>query len=343
VPESFLGLSASDRREALNFVASQTGRPANLLEKDVWVVQALDVLYSSRFRPHLVFKGGTALSKVHRVIDRFSEDVDLTYDIRELAPDETAQAMQELDVIPESRSQQSKLSDLIRQERLPSWIANQVVPILKEKLSGYEDLKFRHESDTVYIEYPPVITPSKYAAPAVRLEFGGRSTGEPASEHSVTCDMAAHIPDLLFPTATPRTMEISRIFWEKATAIHVYCLQGREKLAARFSRHLHDLASLQTKGYAADAIAARNVAETVVRHKAMFFRMKAADGNVIDYTVAIEGGLILIPRGEDLEALRTDYQLMIDEGLLLTDAHDFDSLIAQCTTLQREVNESTAN
>ena len=56
MPESFLGMSASDRREALNFVASQTGRPANLLEKDVWVVQALDVLHSSRFGPHLVFK-----------------------------------------------------------------------------------------------------------------------------------------------------------------------------------------------------------------------------------------------------------------------------------------------
>ena len=170
MPESFLEMSVADRREALNVAASQTGRPANLLEKDVWVVQALDVLFSSAFGKHLVFKGGTALSKVHRVIDRFSEDVDLTYDIRKLAPDETSQFMKELDVIPESRSQQSKLTDLIRQERLPSWIATQVVPILKEKLSGYEDLKFRHESDTVYIEYPPVITPSKYAAPAVSLE-----------------------------------------------------------------------------------------------------------------------------------------------------------------------------
>jgi hypothetical protein len=74
----------------------------------------------------------------------------------------------------------------------------------------------------------------------------------------------------------------------------------------------------------------------------MFFRMKAADGSVIDYTAAIEGGVILIPRGEDLEALRADYRSMIDEGLLRTDAYDFDSLIAQCTTLQREVNESIA-
>lgn len=172
----------------------------------------------------MVFKGDTALSKVHRVIDRFSEDVDLTYDIRELAPDETASAMQDLDVIPESRSQQSKLTSLIREERLPDWIATQIVSLLRQKLAGYDGLHFKHESDTVLIEYPPAVAPSKYAAPAVRLEFGGRSTGEPASVREVICDMAPLLPDLLFPAATPRTMEISRIFWEKATAIHVYCL-----------------------------------------------------------------------------------------------------------------------
>src|SRR5438270_11684296 len=105
MPEAFLELPAPDRQEALNFAASQTGRPANLLEKDVWVVQALDVLFSSEFGSHLVFKGGTDLSKVHRVIERFSEDVDVTYDIRELAPNETANAMKELDVIPATRAQ----------------------------------------------------------------------------------------------------------------------------------------------------------------------------------------------------------------------------------------------
>ena len=45
MPESFLEMSVADRREALNIAASQTGRPANLLEKDVWVVQALDVFF----------------------------------------------------------------------------------------------------------------------------------------------------------------------------------------------------------------------------------------------------------------------------------------------------------
>jgi Nucleotidyl transferase AbiEii toxin, Type IV TA system len=137
-------------------------------------------------------------------------------------------------------------------------------------------------------------------------------------------------------------MEISHIFWEKATAIHVYCLQGKEKLAGRFSRHLHDLARLRETGHAAKAITARTVAETVAEHKAMFFRMKAADGSVIDYGRAVKGGLVLIPRGEDLDALRADYNFMIEEGLLLEDAHDFDDLITQCTALQKEANEAVS-
>jgi hypothetical protein len=81
-------------------------------------------------------------------------------------------------------------------------------------------------SVTVLIEYPTITAHSKYAPPKVRLEFGGRSTGQPACPHGATCDVASYVPDLVFPTATLRTMEISRIFWETATAIHVYCLQG---------------------------------------------------------------------------------------------------------------------
>jgi len=87
--DEFLALANSGREGALNFAVLENERPANLLEKDIWVVKAHDVLFSSDFGPHLVFKGGAALSKVHHIIERFSEDVDVTYDIRQLAPDET--------------------------------------------------------------------------------------------------------------------------------------------------------------------------------------------------------------------------------------------------------------
>jgi predicted nucleotidyltransferase component of viral defense system len=49
----------------------------------------------------LTFKGGTSLSKVYKIIDRFSEDIDLTYDIR---------------------------------ARLPEWIAGSVKPVLEGSL-----------------------------------------------------------------------------------------------------------------------------------------------------------------------------------------------------------------
>ena len=85
--DRFLNLSDAERQEALGVAASNSGRPAHLLEKDVWVVWCLGALFGSPLGEHLVFKGGTSLSKVYGAIRRFSEDVDLTYDIRAIAPD----------------------------------------------------------------------------------------------------------------------------------------------------------------------------------------------------------------------------------------------------------------
>ena len=59
------------------------------VEKDFWVCWVLDVLFNGmgEGHPRLLFKGGTSLSKAYQVIRRFSEDVDLTYDIRAIAAD----------------------------------------------------------------------------------------------------------------------------------------------------------------------------------------------------------------------------------------------------------------
>ena len=80
----FQSLSAQDRRDALEVAASLSGRRAHLLEKDIWVVQTLSVLFDAPFGRDLVFKGGTSLAKAYHAIRRFSEDIDITYDIRAL-------------------------------------------------------------------------------------------------------------------------------------------------------------------------------------------------------------------------------------------------------------------
>ena len=120
MPENFFHLNTKDKAEVLQVGASASGRPAHLLEKDIWVVWALSTLYESPLGEHLVFKGGTALSKAYRAIRRFSEDVDLTYDIRVLAPDLVNNAPAGIDAIPPNRSQEKKWTDKIRKELLPA-------------------------------------------------------------------------------------------------------------------------------------------------------------------------------------------------------------------------------
>lgn len=109
------------------------------------------------------------------------------------------------------------------------------------------------------------------------LEFDARSTGEPASLRDVTCDANGLIEGVTFPTATPRVMHAERTFWEKATATHVFCVQGRLR-GERFARHWHDLVRLDDAGIADVAISDRNLASAVARHKRMFFAEKTAGG-----------------------------------------------------------------
>ena len=53
---------------------------ATIIEKDFWVCWTLQKIFSSSVLPGPLFKGGTSLSKVYKVIERFSEDVDIVLD-----------------------------------------------------------------------------------------------------------------------------------------------------------------------------------------------------------------------------------------------------------------------
>lgn len=73
MPEVFLSLPIRERTDILQTVAARTGRQADILEKDVWICWVLQTLFAIPDRHPMALKGGTSLSKVYRVIDRFSE------------------------------------------------------------------------------------------------------------------------------------------------------------------------------------------------------------------------------------------------------------------------------
>jgi hypothetical protein len=333
--ENFLDLTSSDRLEALQAASSASGRPIHLLEKDVWVVWSLHQLFSGNHGKHLVFKGGTSLSKAYDVIRRFSEDIDLTYDIRAIAPDLFDGKNPPF---PSTKSQATKWKGKIA-DRLESLLTKELLPVLSAALAPLSATA-RADKDRIYVEYKPLATGTGYVKPTIILDFGARSTGEPHEARVVRCDAAQYLPEISFPEATPTVMSPLRTFWEKATAIHVFCHQGEFRGGDhRFSRHWHDLTRLDATGFADDAIRNRQIGKDVAAHKAIFFAEKHG-GKPIDYRAAVSGSLRLVPTQEKtLATLEDDYNRMVEDGLLMDRADSFQSLMKQCANLAAKANE----
>lgn len=331
--EDFLSLTKEEQREALGVAAQKAKRPVALLEKDIWVVWAVDALFSSVFSHHLVFKGGTSLSKGYNIINRFSEDVDITYDIRQLIPD-----LMQGRMLPENGSQEKKWTKAVR-ERLPAWVKEKIAPMLQEhaEKTGAR-VEINPDGERIFIEYETVSEGrDDYVSPRVMLEFGARSTGEPSEDVTVSCDAASFLPELIFPKAKPRVMLPRRTFWEKATAVHVYCKGG--KVRDRYSRHWYDLARLGETRHAQEAIDDADLAKQVAEHKSWFFSEKDRDGHEIDYITAVSGSLCLVPTDKAaLDALRDDYTRMREAGLFSEEPESFDELMDKCKVLEVRAN-----
>lgn len=186
----FFELSSDERLEALVQAANVSGRPPHLLEKDVWVVWSLRHLFAAPYAPQVVFKGGTSLSKAYGVIQRFSEDVDLTYDIRAIAGDLIGDAGTPL---PASKSQEKKWSKEIR-ARLADWVAIDVGPRLQHDLEEHGlPATVQVDGDKVFIHYTPL---AKAVADHKSIFFAEKSPdGAPIDYHAAISGGLRLVPD----------------------------------------------------------------------------------------------------------------------------------------------------
>jgi hypothetical protein len=336
MPEAWFELDDATRREAIEQAAAQTGQAVHILEKDVWVVWALSVLYGSTFAEDLTFKGGTSLSKVYKLIDRFSEDIDLTYDISRLVPDLADHGFSQ-EMIPETRSSANRIRKEVS-DRLPQWIASEIVPLIESAVArDATGATVAAEKDLVTITYPALTPGNGYVAPTIRLEFGARSTGRPNGPHPITCTAAAVIGEIVFPTAAPLVMAAERTFWEKATLAHLYALNGKMS-GNRYSRHWYDLAAFGSSSFLPGATNDQGLAEQVARHKARFFRANDSTGQEVDYLQAVRGQIRLIPAGDALERLEADYLAMDEDALFFAKPPSFTEVIEACGAIERTIN-----
>ena len=337
MPEAFLSLTSEEQGDILNTCAERTGRAAAILEKDIWICWVLQTLFSIPGHLPMVFKGGTSLSKGYRIIDRFSEDVDVTLDYKALIPGFDPFAK---DV---TKTKNKKFSEALK-SCVDRQIREGIVPALKaasEKLvsADHHDIRVDDDGEKVWFAYPSTVeNPMAYLKTDVLLEFGGRNAIDPHEPVEITPDIAKLTDHLDYPKATIAVLSPKRTFWEKATLIHVEC--HRRRLAAspeRLSRHWFDLVSLAGHDMGRAALENRALLEDVVRYKTVFFNSSYAH-----YDHCLNGRLRLVPDKDQLTPLKSDYDAMRAASIIRPDAPKFDVLIDQIREIETEANRLSA-
>lgn len=326
--DAFLQLSPEEQAEILQTCAGKLGRRPEHLEKDVWICWVLQGLFTMPSRLPMAFKGGTSLSKVYGAIKRLSEDVDVTVYYKSLD-----QSIDPFDPNV-SRSARDKYTELLK-AKLAEHTKNVIQPHFEKLVTQLAEeppkpITISDDGEKLFIPYP-----SRFGADeSVFLEFGGRNVISPNEEHLLRPYISTQLPELRFPEGTVRVLVPSRTFWEKATLIHVACNRADPKLGAdRQSRHWHDLAVLADHNIGKTAIPDRGLLEDVVKHKGVFFR-----ASYTNYEACLSGALRLIPGTSLLQALRTDYEKMISNGMFEGEPPSFDSIIVRLEKLEKQIN-----
>lgn len=330
---SYFDLSLAEQADLLHGLAPVMGRRAEILEKDLWLCQALGTLFALPRRKPMAFKGGTSLSKVYRAIERFSEDIDVTIDYQSLAAGAP-------DLATLTNTQRKKLSDALK-AALTEHVATELAPALRaalaEALPRHEvSVEISDDAEKLWLFYPSAVeSADAYLRPSVLIEFGGRNATLPQDAVTIAPDVAAHVPHLDFPSARVAVLSPLRTFWEKATLIHVECQRPRLQASAeRLSRHWYDLARLSDHDIGSQAIDDFELLKDVLRIKETFFRSGHSH-----YDLCLTGGLKLIPPAPLLNALRQDYQAMLSAQMFYGEILPFERIVERLRALEQQINQ----
>ncbi|MFK4754659.1 nucleotidyl transferase AbiEii/AbiGii toxin family protein [Oceanobacter antarcticus] len=321
----------------------EDGLPDFFLEKDLWVTEILRLLYEERLLGDyaVAFKGGTALSKCWKVIDRFSEDIDLSIHWADLADAEDEAAAWEQSI---SSGSQIKKFRKRQSDRLIAW-SEQFVKRLNQRLAEYgiEGLGAELEADShgekINVHFPRVIKgDNNYHLDHVLLEFGGRNRGQPTETHAIESYLAdiPELQELTLPKATVQAYDPSYIMWEKLTALHQFSTMQREPDAHRLARHWYDVDCMLQKGVV-DLASANQARDDVVEMKKQRWAEKG-----VDYELALQGELTLVPAAERLAGIASDHKAAIQGRMFFVrrQPDDFDQIVERISRAQDVINKT---
>lgn len=341
-------LAAGDaaRRDLFLATAQRIGTSAQNIEKDFWVCWTLDLLFNRLpTGPRLLFKGGTSLSKGYGLIERFSEDIDVTVfrqDIGEPAEVADLQALS-------GKKRQARL-DAIRtacqdyinkdlQAALAALVATRLdAARLAAGAARVEPDPEDPDRQTLLLWYPATSDADPYIRSAVKIESGAKSALDPHQNHSIEAYVAADVPDLDLQVPNVTIVDPGRTFWDKVVILHGTrrWFEHRGELRGagqRVSRHYYDLFRLLNSEVGQHAAANHAIATDCIAHAEMFFHRKD-----FDLGDAKPGSFTLAPSEAMIPALRTDYRAM--SGMVFGVAPDLDQIVDTIRHFETTLNRA---
>lgn len=329
---AWLLLPDATRLNAFRETGRQLGLPAVAIEKDWWLVHTLAVVFSMECAPHLLFKGGTSLSKGWNLIERFSEDIDLALDRKYLGFGDTLTK-----------------ADIRRLRRASyRYVSTRFVEELRERFSeaGFADVTIEaqqvvnSDQDPLIVEiyYPKLTETDTYLKPGLLIEVGSRSLQEPFSPRTFGTLVAAQYPGRPFSdrAITVPVVDPERTFLEKIFLLHEEFQRPAEKVRVeRLSRHLYDIEKLAQSSHAADALQNTGLYALIVAHRQLFSHVAG-----VDYARHQPQHIRFLPPDDRLPLWESDYKQM-QENMIYGPSLPFAELMKELTELQTQINSLT--
>jgi hypothetical protein len=335
--DAFIAFPNARRRALFEQAGQVLGLEAASIEKDFWVSWALRELFAlPDIGPHLTFKGGTSLSKGWKLIERFSEDIDVVIDRTflgfggDLSPESA----------PSNKQRDQRLENLKAacQRMIHDALAPAMERRIREKVAAadwqLEEDPGDPDRQTLLFSYPAALAPGGYIRPVVKIELGARSDTDPSVLPTIQPYIAEALPALIEePAFEVRTLAPERTFWEKVSLLHEESHRaGQKGPPARFARHYYDLWCLIRTGVADRALANAGLFDRVVAHRRVFFRKSRAAQESLG-----QGTLRLLPETDQRAAWGRDYAAM-RESMFFGEAPDFIEILRVVGEFERRFN-----
>lgn len=278
---------------------------------------ALSIVFSTEFAEHLVFKGGTSLSKGWNLIERFSEDIDLAIDRKFLGFEGNM-----------SKSQIEKL-----RKTSCAFISNDFAKAISEKIDKMEvgltlnipEIKASNTDPlSLQFHYKQLTENISYLQPRVLIEVGARSLMEPSKEREICSFVGENFTEQefadkpqLIPTVLPK-----RTFLEKVFLLHEEFQKPAKHIKVdRLSRHLYDIDRLATTEHIEEAMRDTDLYQSIIEHRQIFNPVK-----MIEYANHQPDKVNLIPPTEVIKDWEADYATM-RESMIYGNSKSFKELI----------------